>query len=395
MRPAVNVNFHHLCDLVGGNDISAMVALIGAEPVRAGLRNLELMTLERADLVASGHPAGALLQSYLADVVLARGGTADEYGVLEAEFGPGDRGVLAGFESWVDGLPRVEPGPPSDIHTLRVGNDMRLAIFGDWASGLTVSDVVSSAIGDWRPDVVVHLGDVYYAGTPAESRAYLVDRWPRGARVADRALYSNHEMYSGGAGYFGITLPALRQESAAFVVENDFWVVVGLDTGTLDGRIGPRQLRLVHDVEARLGSRRMILLSHHPLYSIVDGPNEALITELDPVLRRGGVAAWYWGHDHECVRYSPTPPYDLHAVCAGHGSFPYLRRWPDAAHPSLRKVTAPDGCPPAVVLDGPGDLGRPGRVGPAGWVSLAFSGAQVVEHLVDTDGVARFAGVLR
>jgi hypothetical protein len=395
MRPAVNVNFHHLCDLVGSNDISAMVALVGAEQVRAGLHNLERMTLERGDLVASGHPAGALLQSYLADAVLARGGAADAYGVLQAEFGPDDRGLLAGFASWVDGLPRVGGGGPAAVDTIRVGNDVRLAVFGDWASGLAVSDVVSTSIGDWRPDVVVHLGDVYYSGTPAESRAYLVDRWPSGTRVADRALYSNHEMYGGGAGYFDTTLPALRQKSATFVVENDFWVVVGLDTGTLDGRIGDTQVRLVRHIEEGLGSRRMILLSHHPLYSIVDGPNEALIAELDPVLRGGGIAAWYWGHDHECVRFTPTPPYELHAVCAGHGSFPYLRRWPAQAAPALRPVTPPDGCPPAVVLDGPGDLGPPGRLGPAGWVSLEFSGSQAVEHLVGTDGIARFATVLR
>ena len=99
---------------------------------------------------------------------------------------------------------------------------------------------VADAIRAHSPDVAIHLGDVYYSGTKDEFRDYFLGPrcWPRGTLGETRggargtyALNGNHEMYSGGAGYFRRALPAFGQETSYFCLENAHWRIIGLDTG--------------------------------------------------------------------------------------------------------------------------------------------------------------------
>ena len=56
-----------------------------------------------------------------------------------------------------------------------------------------------------RPDVAIHLDDIYYSGTPAECDAHFLA--PLRAAMPDTRLFSlcgNHDMYSGGTGYYGL-----------------------------------------------------------------------------------------------------------------------------------------------------------------------------------------------
>ena len=50
----------------------------------------------------------------------------------------------------------------------------------------------------------------------------------------NRALNGNHEMYSGGFGYFKLILPAFEQDSSYFALQNEHWLLVGLDTAYVD-----------------------------------------------------------------------------------------------------------------------------------------------------------------
>ena len=59
------------------------------------------------------------------------------------------------------------------------------------------------------------------------------------ARARYWALNANHDMYCGGYGYFGHLLPAIGQPASYFSLGNDFWRLIGLDTGYV--------ARLVHD----------------------------------------------------------------------------------------------------------------------------------------------------
>ena len=59
----------------------------------------------------------------------------------------------------------------------------------------------------------MHLGDVYYSGTKKEVQQRFLDIWPKDAGRRTIAVNSNHEMYSGGFGYFDLALPAIGQKS--------------------------------------------------------------------------------------------------------------------------------------------------------------------------------------
>jgi hypothetical protein len=42
-------------------------------------------------------------------------------------------------------------------------------------------------------------------------------------------------------------------------------------------------------------------------------------------LETGKIVAWYWGHEHRCVRHDPHPKYGFQGRCVGHGGFPQER----------------------------------------------------------------------
>src|SRR5262249_53071690 len=104
------------------------------------------------------------------------------------------------------------------------------------------------------PHCTVHLGDVYYMGEAGEvrenclgkpTRHYTGVYWPAGS-VGSFALMGNHEMYSGGHGYFDTFLKSLGllhpnktikdpQSASYFCLDTGRWVILGLDTGYHSG----------------------------------------------------------------------------------------------------------------------------------------------------------------
>jgi 3',5'-cyclic AMP phosphodiesterase CpdA len=220
-----------------------------------------------------------------------------------------------------------------------------VALAADWGTGTTSAYAVAQAIRDERPDVTIHLGDVYYSGTENEFRQYFLGpgRWPLGALKGTSggargayALNGNHEMYSGGAGYFRLALPALGQEASYLCLENAHWRIVGLDTGYYAKsfpflelivdfirlhRASRRWLKQV--VFADPGDRRpVILLSHHQWFSAFDTEYPRVGRQLQPYLDR--VLLWFWGHEHRFAGYAPfgLSGTRVRARCIGHGGMP-------------------------------------------------------------------------
>src|SRR5581483_5639821 len=95
---------------------------------------------------------------------------------------------------WID--------PPPVAQT--IPDNARIAVFADWGTGLYGAPAITQCIeGLDRCEVVLHLGDTYYSGEDDEIRDRLIAGWPkRPAGTLNRALNGNHEMYSGGKGYF-------------------------------------------------------------------------------------------------------------------------------------------------------------------------------------------------
>ena len=82
-----------------------------------------------------------------------------------------------------------------------------------------------------QADYIVHLGDVYYAGTTGEESGNFVDLWPKAYASGNSfTLNSNHEMYYGANGYFKTALgsgaPFAHQKNTSyFALTYGDWVV--------------------------------------------------------------------------------------------------------------------------------------------------------------------------
>ena len=90
-----------------------------------------------------------------------------------------------------------------DVDTLKIAliSDWGTGPWSDGASPFCPSQLVQRSASGLQPDIVIHLGDVYYYGSSAQEQANLIDVWVPGAK-ASFTLNSNHEMYDGATGYY-------------------------------------------------------------------------------------------------------------------------------------------------------------------------------------------------
>ncbi len=237
----------------------------------------------------------------------------------------------------------------------RLPNDVLIALASDWGTGTESAYNVAALIANAEPDISIHLGDVYYSGTEEEYQTYFLAPgcWPRGklqAKADDMArgtyvLNANHEMYSGGRGFFDVALPGLQQETSYFCLENDHWRIVAVDTGYHCTRGLKKVLSFVFGDKTRLDQanldwlekvvfrdradrRPTILLSHHQWFSAFDDRDYPKIGEqLQPYLDR--IALWFWGHEHRLAGYTAYSPKGtkVRARCIGHGGMPIELGW--------------------------------------------------------------------
>ncbi|MGH9406260.1 MAG: metallophosphoesterase family protein [Terriglobia bacterium] len=214
----------------------------------------------------------------------------------------------------------------------------RVAILGDWGTGLAPALAVLQQIAAKRPHAVIHLGDIYYSGTPFEDQNYFYAPWSRildlaHTRIPTFTLSGNHDMYSGGAGYYAL-IDELGQPASYFCLRNGDWQFLAMDTGLHDCNPAAGGTAATYLEEPELawhkdkiegaGPRRTVLLSHHPLftaYENIEGRavNLRLYSQLSSLFPK--VDLWLWGHEHNFVVYGPYLNVSR-ARCVGHGGFP-------------------------------------------------------------------------
>jgi Calcineurin-like phosphoesterase len=196
----------------------------------------------------------------------------------------------------------------------------KLAIIGDWGTGLGQAKLVLGQVADMKPDILLHLGDVYFAGTQAETQNNFLSicRSTLG-NIPVFSLCGNHDMYSGGAGYYSL-LDQIGQQASYFCLQNDDWMFLAMDTGFHDNNpftISTKMTQLVTEGAwsetawhlnqiKNAGNRKIVLLSHHQLFSpfssvgSVNGEqyayNPNLYQIFAPILSK--VEWWFWGHEH-------------------------------------------------------------------------------------------------
>ena len=236
-----------------------------------------------------------------------------------------------------------------------ISDTARLVVVGDWGTGLPraqavarlMAGEVAAGLSDGRDVHVIHLGDVYYSGLPGENRRHVLDHWPvtrdqAAAGVTSWSLNGNHDMYSGGFGYFQTLLGDERftgqrsadaQTTSFFRLTSPSWDFVGLDTSWNSDLLSTGAVAVLQEPQgafvasvAAQSPRKLVLFSHHQLVSVYDqtdiGPE--LTTKLRPVLDSNRVTAWWWGHEHRNMAFRPTQGVRF-PRCVGHGGVPVLQ----------------------------------------------------------------------
>jgi hypothetical protein len=222
----------------------------------------------------------------------------------------------------------LDPGMPSPV---------RIAMVSDWGTGTDDAwRVLRQAVAK-QPQLLIHLGDIYYAGTAREVetrfwnvvQAVLAEAGNPPVRVC--TLSGNHDMYSGGAPYYGL-IDRLGQPASYFCLRNDHWQVVAMDTGRNSGythlegtSLDPDEVVWVRDKVQNAGPRKTVLLSHHQPFAAFEQvgpePNGINPNLWDPFKDlTDAVTFWFWGHEHDLVVYEPVGALRCRAI--GYGAVP-------------------------------------------------------------------------
>lgn len=275
--------------------------------------------------------------------------------------------------------------PPSPVPET-IPDDAHIAVFGDWGTGLYGAPVIASTIaGLDRCDVVLHVGDTYYSGETNEVQTRLVSDWPkRPAGTLKRSLNGNHEMYSGGGGYFQALRDFFQQPASCFAMQNSKWILVCLDTAYVDFDLDQDQVAWLTAIVNGAGTRKLILFSHHQPFSQLDDQGPKLQVALANLLKQGRIHAWYWGHEHRLVLYEAHKLWGFKGRCIGNGGFPQFRDdLPNVGGDvyKLLQLDAQPFAPQALLLDGPNFWIPQAQetFSPHGYVFLQFDGDTVTE----------------
>ncbi len=203
-----------------------------------------------------------------------------------------------------------------------LGTKTKIAIIGDWGTGQDVAINLLQQVKACNPDVLIHLGDIYYSGTNTEVQENFLNicRQILGNTFPVYSLCGNHDMYSGGNGYYWL-VDQLGQQASYFCLRNADWQFLAMDTGHSDNNpfnvdtnmtsLNPSEAQWHLTKIQQAGTRKTVLLSHHQLFSpfgsvgslngVAYAYNPNLFTNFQSVLTQ--VQWWFWGHEHWLAVY--------------------------------------------------------------------------------------------
>jgi Calcineurin-like phosphoesterase len=212
-----------------------------------------------------------------------------------------------------------------------------VGIIGDWGTGLEDAKELLREVMGFKPAAIIHLGDVYYSGTPRECQLNYADviaevfkeTLPNDERIPVFNLAGNHDYYAFGYGFYP-TLTTINhaihdaEQAASYFclrTADCGWQFLAMDTGYDDANpldlIAPGAGPGLHTSEVEWLQDKLdtfpgvtVLLSHNQLFSahatLNDGPTPYLNTFLQKAFTpyfTDKVAAWLWGHEHNFAAY--------------------------------------------------------------------------------------------
>jgi Calcineurin-like phosphoesterase len=299
-----------------------------------------------------------------------------------------------------------------EARTIELKANARVALVGDWGTGAQPAVQLLKHIASWEPDVLIHLGDIYYSGTPAEyvsNFTSFIESVLRSGNpdLAAYALAGNHDIYCGGVGYYDLIQylnpEPLKQPASFFCLRSadEKWQLLAMDTELHD--YSPLEveeaLTFVEDDELKWHCARLkefpgrtILLSHHQLFSAFSpigkadqnghrsASNPHLLKAFISMTASGRISAWFWGHEHTLSIYDPFAGLQR-GRCLGHEAVPVS---------ILDKIYAPiPGLDKTPTIVANTQLQQQGSVYAHGYAVLAFGADECsAECYQDVDGRA-------
>ena len=170
-------------------------------------------------MTAVDQSTASLLQSYLAErAAEKKSATPAPAGGLEAKFDDNDiLGWVGSFFTWWRGIRKHDwlppPSEPEEFST-----SLRVAVLGDWGTGLYGAPVCSDSIQkDSKPyGLLLHLGDVYYSGTEKEVAERFLALWPNLPGARSRSLEFQPRDVHRRARLFQSNAPPVRTDVELF-----------------------------------------------------------------------------------------------------------------------------------------------------------------------------------
>jgi hypothetical protein len=365
------------------------VFLSRQEVTSAAQSALQRVMLERrTDLVNS---PGALRPGSdpITDISVTDDGGSDD---LFTRFGPADLGWASVLLALVvRGSRGPHPFNPNPAPLCRIANNARVILLADWGTGIPRARKVAAAARSFLEAAdaqgvevhVIHLGDVYYSGWESEYDEHFLPFWPvredEAARFGSWNLNANHDMYSGGYGYFDhlLSQPQFSRQgkSSFFRLENDHWQILALDTAHKDFALQGNQAEWVAACRREAAGKKALLMSHHQPFSLYEETPPDIMDSLRnaKVFEGPPITGWFWGHEHRCVFYDSRDGIK-YGRCVGHSGVPVF----------LTSAAAPRG-----VSYEFGDwlVGTMPKLARFGFVVLDFDGGRIHAQYLNEDSV--------
>lgn len=216
-----------------------------------------------------------------------------------------------------------------DPNCYNIPEECSIVFFSDWATGSKSSINLLEEVAKLNPDIVIHLGDVYFSGTLKETKNNLVKPFKKYLSPQTKVFVipGNHDYYSGNEG-INYSLESFNQTSTFFSLYNSKIQIEGMDTGFNDSncfnilRERSHNVTVVEEEQewhlhrsaiALEEKRKLIFLSHHQVISPwihaghVNGKLSPLNIDFFNQFRTviSSVDLWLYGHDHSFAIMNP------------------------------------------------------------------------------------------
>ncbi len=209
-----------------------------------------------------------------------------------------------------DGATRVGAGtfranlPPT-------GNRFRFAVIGDTGSGSAHQLAVARRLTAWKPDFVLHTGDVIYERGEAENFGprYFTPYRDLIARAVVYPSLGNHDYGNAGAAnylaFFEIPRATTAETERWYTFHYGHAQFFGLDTNRPFGEGSDQYRWLAAQLKASKATWKFAFF-HHPPYSGGDhGASHYVRQAFGPLFERHDVQVVFTGHDHHYERTKP------------------------------------------------------------------------------------------